>query len=298
MTISDTEITGCWSAIRGEAASKKVTLTLSVHDGSASGPLVPGAQVTGRAGSGNIFQRTTDESGYITIKGDPGTWSFSASASGYETNSWDQDITDTCTKHAFLTRTQGSGNSVVGTWRINHPNCKSDCVPYEEITFNEDGTYTRSSGNRGHWVQHGNVIRFVSDTAITPIEPFDASCLCIEEGKIEFNTMNGGALCPKTYPCKPVPSGPDDIIDYELNDLPILQWNAVRADTAVRVGTEESGNQDESTTLRDQAGKTPVNEGITGPRYYVGTILPDGTSITTSGIRGTMCDPPKDGRPV
>ena len=86
--------------------SVPVTLTLYVHDGSASGPIIPDAQVTGWDGSGNSFQQTTDNSGYVIIEGDPGTWSFSVSAAGYETNNWDQDITEDGIKDAFLQQEQ------------------------------------------------------------------------------------------------------------------------------------------------------------------------------------------------
>ena len=81
-----------------------VTLTLYVHDGSADGPVISDALVEGQDGSGNTFQQTTDSSGYVTIEGDSGTWSFSVSADGYETNNWDQEITETETdsKDVFL----------------------------------------------------------------------------------------------------------------------------------------------------------------------------------------------------
>jgi hypothetical protein len=80
----------------------QVTLTLYVHEGSKSGPIIPGASVTGHDGSGNGFSGTTDGSGIVTLTGTPGTWSFTASAYGYVDNPWNQDITGTCTKHAFL----------------------------------------------------------------------------------------------------------------------------------------------------------------------------------------------------
>ncbi|MBE9594507.1 MAG: hypothetical protein IMF19_13635, partial [Proteobacteria bacterium] len=41
-----------------------VTLTLYVHEGSASGPLLSGARVTGQDGAGNSFDKTTGTSGY------------------------------------------------------------------------------------------------------------------------------------------------------------------------------------------------------------------------------------------
>lgn len=90
------------------SASKQVTLTLYVHDGSASGPKITGAKVAGKDGLDNSFAHITGSNGYVTLKGDPGTWSFSASADGYETNSWDQEITQTCTKNAFLQESAAS----------------------------------------------------------------------------------------------------------------------------------------------------------------------------------------------
>ena len=83
-------------------ASKQVTLTLYVHDGNQNGPVVPGVQITGQDGSGNSFQQATDSNGSAAIRGDLGTWSFNASASGYESDSWSEQITGDCTRYEFL----------------------------------------------------------------------------------------------------------------------------------------------------------------------------------------------------
>lgn len=85
-----------------EQSPSQVTLTLYVHDGTAIGPKISGAKIVGKDGSGNAFEKITQGEGSVTIEGDPGTWSFKASADGYETNSWDQEITSTSTKHAYL----------------------------------------------------------------------------------------------------------------------------------------------------------------------------------------------------
>lgn len=42
------------------SSSGSVTLTLYVHEGSASGPLLSGARVTGSDGAGKSFDKTTD----------------------------------------------------------------------------------------------------------------------------------------------------------------------------------------------------------------------------------------------
>ena len=82
-----------------------VTLTLYVHDGSASGPVIAGALVTGQDGAGNTFSQTSNPAGYVTIAGQPGTWNFNVSKSGYQTNAWSQVITTTETRHAYLLTT-------------------------------------------------------------------------------------------------------------------------------------------------------------------------------------------------
>jgi hypothetical protein len=89
----------------------KVTLTLHVREGSSSGPIIPGAQVIVQDGSGNMFHETADNNGVVTIKGDPGTWSFTTSAEGYETNSWSQQMIDTSAKDAFLQKMQGHSSA-------------------------------------------------------------------------------------------------------------------------------------------------------------------------------------------
>ncbi len=92
-------------------ATKKatsITLTLYIHNGSVSGPVIPGAQIAWQDGSGKSLLDTADSNGIITLNGFPGAWSFTASAEGYEANSWDQEITETCTKHAFLQESAAS----------------------------------------------------------------------------------------------------------------------------------------------------------------------------------------------
>ena len=81
-----------------------VTLTLYVHEGSADGTPLSGVQVTGQDADGVSFNQTTDASGFVTITGAPGMWHFSAAREVYRTNTWSQTISETSTKHAYLTK--------------------------------------------------------------------------------------------------------------------------------------------------------------------------------------------------
>jgi murein DD-endopeptidase MepM/ murein hydrolase activator NlpD len=155
----DQDITedGIKGAFLQQEQDQDITLTLYIHDGSASGPIIPGARVTGWDGLSNNFDQTSSSSGYVTITGYPGTWSFSASADGYETNSWSQEITETDTKDAFLQEEQQySQNSVIGKWDLQY---ESECVDTEFgflwlshghsiFEFHKDGTF--SSYNTEH----------------------------------------------------------------------------------------------------------------------------------------------------
>ena len=62
-----------------------VTLTLHVHDGGASGPLISGVAVTGIDADGKSFSQQTNSNGYVTLSGKPGTWQFTITKSGYTT---------------------------------------------------------------------------------------------------------------------------------------------------------------------------------------------------------------------
>jgi uncharacterized GH25 family protein len=198
------------SGNQGTNQPAQVTLTLYVRDGSADGPIIPGAQVKGQDGSGNRFYQTTDLSGYVTIAGDPGTWSFTASANGYETNSWDQEITETDTKHAFLfspaeeytNSPESAENSVAGKWKVRVEykltsiSCTDPCPISSSvystyaITFYKDGTFAESNREigvvergweeleeirgqnppEGEWIQNGNTVRLQYDNTEDFIE--------------------------------------------------------------------------------------------------------------------------------
>jgi hypothetical protein len=184
------------------AIAAPVTLTLYVHDGSASGPKISGAMVAGKDGAGISFKETTKSDGYVEIVGDPGTWSFKASADGYETNSWDQKISKTSTKHAFLeessrSNTQASESSIVGTWLVTQDWGKWQFMQPEDptpIEFNEDGTL--NGFETGSWTQSGNTIHWEFDYGRFPESKNVLSMVeAVFEGTIEANTMKGTITC-------------------------------------------------------------------------------------------------------
>ena len=69
-------------------AISRVRLSLSVHDRSGSGPLLPGVRVAGSDGTGTPFDTTTDASGGVMIEGDAGEWHITSSRGGFQTTTW------------------------------------------------------------------------------------------------------------------------------------------------------------------------------------------------------------------
>lgn len=264
-TISDTgEIdTGCWSASKistdnpekqsnsehtQSRFSSQVTLTLYIHEGSESGPIIPDALVAISDGNMSHPGQPTNSQGYLERTGEQGTWSFTASADGYETKSWDQEITEDCTKHEFLQQEQQQEpveNSVVGKWIIKSDvDCDGDLIECDEVgengeyistvrcedeivTFNADGTIGDDSGNSDYsdyyWEQYGDTIHWKHN----PEYEYDGSsdeswrCWSTYDGTIKGNTMEG------TFICKEAPERAER---YGLHDTTGC-WSAVRVDT-------------------------------------------------------------------
>ena len=77
-----------------------VTLTLYIHDG-AGGTVISGVAVTGVDAIGTAFSETTNASGFVTVTGAAGTWSFTSVKSGFSNRSWSQNITETGAVHTF-----------------------------------------------------------------------------------------------------------------------------------------------------------------------------------------------------
>ncbi len=80
-----------------------VILTLYILENSLTGSPLPGVSVAVTDGGGNTFSGVTNSNGYLSFTGVPGMWSFTAMKSGYNTKSWSDTITSTCTKYQYLT---------------------------------------------------------------------------------------------------------------------------------------------------------------------------------------------------
>lgn len=84
--------------------STTITLTLYILENSLNGQPLSGVSVGITDGGGNTFSQITNSSGYISVTGVPGTWYFTAMKSGYDTKSWSDTITTTCTKYQYITK--------------------------------------------------------------------------------------------------------------------------------------------------------------------------------------------------
>ena len=100
---------GTWSIAAGSSSktvnlqvTPPVTLTLYVRDGSATGPIVSGATVSGTYADGTSFSQLTNSAGYVTLTGKPGTWAFQIAKTGYTTKPWSSSITATQTLTAYF----------------------------------------------------------------------------------------------------------------------------------------------------------------------------------------------------
>lgn len=230
-----------------QKANPQVTLTLYLNEGNQDGSTIPDAIVTGSDGSGNSFRQTTDSDGCVTIYGDPGTWSFTASADGYQTNSWEQDMTDDCTKYAYLQKEkQSSENSVVGKWAFHQ---ESDCtysssrvhqMDHESdsiINFYQDGSLSQSYGstgqtNTGEWVQDGDTIHIQFDPTSGSVD-FGNGCRATwqyerdtYEGTIKGDTMSGtGSSLSHDNAI-----APDPINTFSYDSSCSCSWSANRVD--------------------------------------------------------------------
>jgi len=93
---------------RAPSTPAPVAVTLYVHDGSVSGPILNGVAVSGTDGAGSSLSVATDPSGYVTLTGQTGTWHVSASKVGYQATTWDLNVSTTTTCDRCLIPDGGS----------------------------------------------------------------------------------------------------------------------------------------------------------------------------------------------
>ncbi len=114
-----------WSVEGGLEKAQDITLTLYVHEGSATGPVIVGANVSGQDSIGKSFNKTTNSSGYVTINGTPSgnDWQFSISKGGYAPETWSQPITHTQTRHSYMQVQTPNPPTLDSPSNGSHQNC-------------------------------------------------------------------------------------------------------------------------------------------------------------------------------
>jgi len=133
-----------------------VILTLYVHEDSASGPVLSGAQVTGQDGAGNSFDETSGSTGDVTVTGTPGSWQFTASKSGYKPVEWDQSINSTCERDAYFSEKAHYNSQATVNYAINYAYKACGCGGYYGSSPPPQGSGTPlgSNGDCAHFVSH------------------------------------------------------------------------------------------------------------------------------------------------
>jgi len=217
-----------------------VTLTLYVHEGSVSGPLLSGVLVTGSDGAGVPFNKTTD-GGYVVITGAPSgsSWAFAASKSGYVATSWSQSITTTCERHAYL---QKAGVTLTA---ITAPDSTASEVGGDTGTFrvSRDGdissnltVYFTISGSADNGIDYDTISspvtipagQFYKDITVTPIDDS-----LIEENEYVILTLSSGIGYDIGYPN----SARVVIIDNEKPSVTVNAIDAIASEPGTDTGT-------------------------------------------------------------
>jgi hypothetical protein len=281
-------------------SSQEVTLTLYVHDGSADGPVLSGVDVTGQDAAGNSFQQVTDSNGYATVEGEPGTWSFSVSAFGYETSSWSQSIAMTCTKHAFLQKTltiTPTSSAIIhaSIWTVSETGPTGNCP----------GTWTRRPGTDtfdASWSCEGGVTDTIDITSV------DGNKIALHRRGINGDytgtiSPNGTSISgtgswfkagtkwlvsiPKAVTITPTSFAVIHTSIWTVQEIgPMGNYNGTwtrRPGTNIFDASWNGGSITDVIDITSIEGNniTLYRHGANG--YYTGTISPDGTSISGTG---------------
>ena len=139
---------------------EEATLRVYVHEDASLGATVEGARVEVRNTAGEYFSGYTNTSGYVTVVGASGDWTFAISKSGYESTTWRQVIySSTGELHLWL----GGVDTTVTVAVYLHENTTSgDTIPNAriqgtdgvgrafDVTTNAEG-YATITGELGAW---------------------------------------------------------------------------------------------------------------------------------------------------
>ena len=270
--------------------NQNVTLTLYICENSTSGPLLSGVSIGIVDGGGNSFGQTTNNSGYVTITGTPGTWNFSAMKSGYDTNNWSQSITTNCTKYGYIVKSATpvgaidvfatlDGSYWIGSlsYSLTGPSSSSGSIVSAVLSNKPVGSYSIAFNSGGP-----------SNASLSSITP--SSTQTLSTGGIinfTFNFTGSTLLSPTGFS---VSSYWNTVTGFPSMNL---SWNAVSGATGYEMWVRPSGGSYASLGTR-YAPYVTFNSNslpggaryVSGTTYYfkVRTVTASGTSDFTSEV--------------
>ena len=270
--------------------NQNVTLTLYICENSTSGPLLSGVSIGIVDGGGNSFGQTTNNSGYVTITGTPGTWNFSAMKSGYDTNNWSQSITTNCTKYGYIVKSATpvgaidvfatlDGSYWIGSlsYSLTGPSSSSGSTVSAVLSNKPVGSYSIAFNSGGP-----------SNASLSSITP--SSTQTLSTGGIinfTFNFTGSTLLSPTGFL---VSSYWNTVTGFPSMNL---SWNAVSGATGYEMWVRPSGGSYAYLGPRDAPYVTFNSNSLPGGARYVSgttyyfkirTVTASGTSDFTSEV--------------
>ena len=280
-----------WSFTKsGTIVPQDVTLNLYICENSTSGPPLSGVGIGIVDGGGNSLSQITNSSGYVTITGTPGTWYFSASKSGYDTNSWSQSITTNCTKYGYIVKSATPIGTIVVSatldgsywfgslsYSLTGPSSSSGSTVSDVLSNKPVGSYSIAFNSGGP-----------SNASLSSIIP--SSTQTLSEGGVIAFTLNfiGSTLLPPTG--FSVSSYWNTVTGFPSMNL---SWNAVSGATGYEMWVRPSGGSYAYLGTRDAPYVTFNSNSLPGGARYVSgttyyfklrTVTASGTSDFTSEV--------------
>jgi hypothetical protein len=88
--------------VKEDPEKNKVTLTLTIHEETLTGPIVTGAQVFATDSKAKTFQQSSNNYGYVILKGEKGKWSFKITKLNFYDKNWNETIDQNQSLDVFI----------------------------------------------------------------------------------------------------------------------------------------------------------------------------------------------------